>query len=124
MPSPRTLPKTAVIGAGISGLTTGKNLKDYGCPTTASRPRTASAATGRSATPTGTSAYRSLHIDTSKHRLSFKDFPMPTSYPDYPHHTEIKAYLDDYADAFGLRKNIQFENGIEHARRLPAAAGS
>ena len=65
------------------------------------------------------SAYRSLHIDTSKDLVSFRDFPMPETYPDFPHHTQIKAYLDDYADAFGLREHIEFENGVEHARRLP-----
>jgi cation diffusion facilitator CzcD-associated flavoprotein CzcO len=66
------------------------------------------------------SAYRSLHIDTSKHRLSFKDFPMPQEYPDFPHHTQIKAYLDSYADAFGLLDRIEFENGVAHAEPRPS----
>ncbi len=63
------------------------------------------------------SAYRSLHIDTSKYQLSFKDFPMPEHYPDFPHHTLIKDYLDSYADAFGLREHIEFGNGVLSARR-------
>ncbi len=50
-------PQVAVIGAGISGLTAGKMLKDYGVPLhDASRRPTGSAATGRSATPTDTAA--------------------------------------------------------------------
>ena len=44
---------------------------------------------------------------------------MPEDYPDFPHHTQIKAYLDAYADAFGLRDHIEFENGVVHAERLP-----
>ena len=48
----QTPPRTAIIGAGISGLTSGKMLKDYGVPYTPSSCPTASAATGRSATPT------------------------------------------------------------------------
>ncbi|WP_232065026.1 flavin-containing monooxygenase [Mycobacterium cookii] len=63
------------------------------------------------------SAYRSLHIDTSKHRLSFKDFPIPEDYPEFPHHSDIKAYLDAYADTFGLLEHIEFNNGVVHARR-------
>src|SRR5581483_7920396 len=65
------------------------------------------------------SAYRSLHIDTSKELLSFKDFPMPAHYPDYPHHSEIKSYLEEYAAAFGLKERIRFQNGVERAERLP-----
>ena len=60
-------------------------------------------------------AYRSLHIDTSKERLSFKDFPIPEHFPSFPHHSDIKAYLDAYADAFGLLENIEFTNGVQHA---------
>ena len=63
------------------------------------------------------SAYRSLHMDTSRQRLCFKDFPMPEHYPTFPHHSDIKAYLDEYADAFGLLENIEFGNGVTHARR-------
>ena len=50
------LPRTCVIGAGISGLNAGKALADAGVPYDASRARTGSAATGRSATPTATPA--------------------------------------------------------------------
>lgn len=72
------------------------------------------------ANPNGhSSAYRSLHIDTSKDRLSFKDFPMPEHFPDFPHHSEIKQYLEDYAEAFALKDNIRFRTGVQHAQRLP-----
>ena len=49
---------------------------------------------------------------------------MPDELPDYPHHTEIKGYLEEYADAFGLQGRIRFGNGVEQAARSPAAAGS
>ena len=113
-------PTTAVIGAGISGLTAGKMLADYGVPYTCFETSDRVGGNWAFRNPNGhSSAYRSLHIDTSKHRLSFKDFPMPDEYPDFPHHTQIKAYLDSYADAFELRDNIEFGNGVEHAQRLP-----
>ena len=112
-------PTVAVIGAGISGLTMSKMLEDYGLEYATFESSDRVGGNWAFGNPNGhSSAYRSLHIDTSKHRLSFKDFPMPDDYPDFPHHTQIKAYLDAYADAFGLRERIEFENGIQHARRL------
>lgn len=116
MPGPA--PTTAVIGAGISGLTAAKMLGDYGVPHTVFETSDRVGGNWAFGNPNGhSSAYRSLHIDTSKHRLSFKDFPMPDDYPDFPHHTQIKDYLDAYADAFGIRERIEFENGVQHAER-------
>ena len=107
-----------MIGAGISGLTAAKMLGDYGVPYTCFEASDRVGGNWAFGNPNGhSSAYRSLHIDTSKHRLSFKDFPMPEEFPDFPHHTQIKAYLDSYADAFGLRDRIEFENGVVHAGR-------
>ena len=112
-------PTTAVIGAGISGLTAGKMLDDYGVPYTCFERSDRVGGNWAFDNPNGhSSAYRSLHIDTSKHQLSFKDFPMPEDYPDFPHHTQIKDYLDAYTDTFGLREHIEFRNGVEHAERV------
>jgi cation diffusion facilitator CzcD-associated flavoprotein CzcO len=113
-------PTTAIIGAGISGLTAGKMLGDYGVPYTCFESSDRIGGNWAFGNPNGhSSAYRSLHIDTSKHQLSFKDFPMPDDYPDFPHHTQIKAYLESYAEAFDLKSRIEFENGVQHAERLP-----
>ncbi|WP_221634008.1 flavin-containing monooxygenase [Nocardioides luti] len=113
-------PTTAVIGAGISGLTATKMLTDYGIDVTTFESSDRIGGNWAFGNPNGhSSAYRSLHIDTSKHRLSFKDFPMPESYPDFPHHTQIKDYLEAYAAAFDLKDRIEFRNGVVHAERLP-----
>jgi hypothetical protein len=114
----RTTPRTAVIGAGISGLTAGKMLKDYGVSYTTFETSDRIGGNWAFGNPNGhSSAYRSLHIDTSRQRLCFKDFPMPDHYPSFPHHSDIKSYLDSYADAFGLLDNIEFGNGVASARR-------
>ncbi|WP_141012680.1 flavin-containing monooxygenase [Nocardioides sambongensis] len=113
-------PTTAIIGAGISGLTAAKMLEDYAIPYTVFETSDRVGGNWAFGNPNGhSSAYRSLHIDTSKHQLSFKDFPMPAEYPDFPHHTQIKEYLDSYADTFGLRDRIEFRNGVVHAQRRP-----
>ena len=113
-------PRTAIIGAGISGLTTAKNLADKGVPYTQFEGSDRIGGNWAFGNPNGhSSAYRSLHIDTSKELLSFEDFPIPPEYPDFPHHTEIKEYLERYADAFGLRERIRFETKVDRAERLP-----
>lgn len=111
-------PQVAIIGAGISGLTAGKMLKDYGITYTTFESSDRIGGNWAFGNPNGhSSAYRSLHIDTSKDRLSFKDFPMPEHYPSFPHHSEVKAYLDEYAAVFGLLDHIEFRNGVVRAER-------
>ncbi|WP_145273497.1 flavin-containing monooxygenase [Prescottella equi] len=113
-------PTTCIIGAGISGLTAGKMLTDYDLPYECFESSDRIGGNWAFGNPNGhSSAYRSLHIDTSKTRLSFKDFPIPQELPDFPHHTDIKRYLDDYAEAFGLLDRISFCNGVDHAEHLP-----
>ncbi|UGT61181.1 flavin-containing monooxygenase [Nocardia asteroides] len=113
-------PTVAVIGAGISGLTTGKMLGDYGIPYTCFESSDRIGGNWAFGNPNGHSAaYRSLHIDTSKYQLSFRDYPMPETYPDFPHHSQIKEYLEGYASAFELKRRIEFGNGVAHAERLP-----
>jgi hypothetical protein len=111
-------PTVAVIGAGISGLTAGKILSDYGVDYTCFESSDRIGGNWAFGNPNGhSSAYRSLHIDTSKKLLSFADFPIPATYPDFPHHSDIKRYLDSYADAFGLRDRIRFQTPVVRAER-------
>jgi cation diffusion facilitator CzcD-associated flavoprotein CzcO len=109
-----------VIGAGISGLTAGKAIADVGVPYTCFETSDRIGGNWAFKNPNGrSSAYRSLHIDTSKGRISFEDFPMGAEYPDFPHHTQIFEWLNRYADTFGLREKIQFGTTVEAAERLP-----
>ena len=59
------------------------------------------------------SAYASLFINTSRRMMAYASYPMPESYPDYPHHTQIAAYFDDYVDHFGFRDRIRFNTSVE-----------
>lgn len=114
------LPNTCVIGAGVSGLTAVKALGDWGIPHTCFEASDDIGGNWYFQNPNGrSSAYRSLHIDTSKNAISFEDFPMDERYPDFPHHSEIKQFLDEYAERFGLRERIRFHTRVQHAERLP-----
>ena len=113
-------PTIAVIGAGISGLTAGKALSDRGLDYVCFDASDDVGGNWYFGNPNGrSSAYQSLHIDTARDSVSFRDMPMGTDYSDYPHHTEIREYLGRYADAFGLRERIRFETTVERAERLP-----
>jgi cation diffusion facilitator CzcD-associated flavoprotein CzcO len=115
------LPSVCVIGAGVSGLTACKALADFGVPHTCFEASDEVGGNWYFENPNGTSsAYRSLHIDISKPSISFRDFPMPDRYPDYPHHVHIFEWLRDYADAFALRDQIRFNTRVQRAERGPA----
>jgi len=65
------------------------------------------------------SAYESLFINTSREIMEYATFPMPKSYPDYPHHSQIAAYFDDYVDHFGFRDKIRFRTEVTRVQRAP-----
>ena len=61
--------------------------------------------------PLRESAYRDL--------MQYATFPMPERYPDYPHHTQIAKYFDDYVDHFGFRENIRFNTEVTRVEPAP-----
>jgi cation diffusion facilitator CzcD-associated flavoprotein CzcO len=64
----------------------------------------------------GSPMYESAHFISSKTLSGFRDFPMPASYPDYPGHRQILAYLHAYADRHGLRAHARFGTAVRAAR--------
>ena len=115
-----SLPTTCVIGAGSSGIAAVKALAGHGFDVTAYDKSDRVGGNWVWGNNNGmSSAYRSLHINTSRERMEYSDFPMPKSYPDFPHHTHIAEYFDDYVDHFGIRDRIRFGTGVEHAARRP-----
>ena len=69
------------------------------------------------------SAYRSLHINTSRRVMAFKTLPMPDHYPDYPNHFQMAAYFDEYVDHFGLREKIRFRTEVIERRAAGRGVG-
>jgi dimethylaniline monooxygenase (N-oxide forming) len=61
------------------------------------------------------SAYRSLHINSARKLMSYKAFPMPEDYPDYPSHWQVAKYFDDFAERFGLKARITFNTEVVSA---------
>lgn len=111
-----SLPRTAVIGAGSSGITAAKGLREKGIDVTVFEASDRIGGNWVFGNVNGMSAaYRGLHINTSRERMQYTDYPMPKSYPDFPHHTHIAEYFDGYADHFGLRPLIRFQTRVQRA---------
>jgi cation diffusion facilitator CzcD-associated flavoprotein CzcO len=110
--------KACIIGAGCSGFTTAKRLKDHGIAFDCFEISDDVGGNWYFKNPNGLSAcYQSLHIDTSKWRLAFEDYPVPADWPDFPSHSQLVQYFRDYVDHFDLRRSITFNTRVESATR-------
>ena len=117
-----TLPTVAVIGAGSSGIAAAKALHERGVPFTCFEASDRVGGNWVFGNKNGMSAaYRQLFINTSRDRMEYSDYPMPKSYPDFPHHTQIAAYFDAYVEHFGFRDRDPLRD--QGRARASAAAG-
>ncbi len=119
MTAPDQLP-VCIIGAGSSGVTTAKALKEKGVAFECFEIGSDIGGMWRYQNDNGlSSAYRSLHIDTSRNNLGYSDFPIPDTYPDFLSHSEVLDYLEAYAERFGVRQHIRFNTRVEDVRPAP-----
>ncbi|UVO49986.1 NAD(P)-binding domain-containing protein [Sphingomonas sp. SUN019] len=110
--------RACIIGAGCSGFTTAKRLKDEGISFDCFEMSDEIGGNWYYRNPNNRSAcYQSLHIDTSKWRLAFEDYPVPAGWPDFPSHTQLFQYFKDYVAHFDLRPHITFNTAVETAAR-------
>ena len=109
-------PKTGIIGAGSSGIAAAKVLHELGVPFDCIEisDRVGGNWVFKNKNQVS-SAYRSLHINTSRDKMAYSDFPMPAHFPDYPHHAQIAQYFDSYVDHFGFRDRILFNTAVTKA---------
>lgn len=121
MPEPQ-LP-VCIIGAGSSGVTQAKALKERGVAFECFEIGSAIGGMWRYENDNGlSSAYRSLHIDTSRKNLGYADFPIPETYPDFLSHWEVMDYLEAYADKAGVKPHIRFNTRVDEV--TPAGDGT
>jgi cation diffusion facilitator CzcD-associated flavoprotein CzcO len=105
--------KACVIGAGSSGIAACQVLSARGLPFDCFEKGSQVGGNWRYENDNGmSSAYRSLHINTSRGLMAYRTYPMPDDYPDYPSHFQIAAYFDGYVDHFGLRERIRFRTEV------------
>ncbi len=105
--------KVCIIGAGSSGITAAQVLAERGVDFDCFELGSGVGGNWRYGNDNGvSSAYRSLHINTSRDAMQYAAYPMSTELPDYPSHWQIAAYFDEFVDHFGLRQRITFRTEV------------
>lgn len=112
-----------VIGAGPGGLAAARWLTACGVPfDLVERQRDVGGIWDIEAP--GSPVYESAHFISSKTLSAFRDLPMPASYPDYPSHAQVLAYLRDYAERHGVRRHAEFATEVVKTRPADAPDGA
>lgn len=104
--------KIGIIGAGISGLVTAKTFLQKGHEVTLFE---------RSGMLGGVwdraRSYPGVTTQTTRDEYAFTDFPMPTSYPEWPSGREVQEYLESYARRFGVFDKIHLRAEVTGVER-------
>lgn len=111
--------RTCIIGAGPSGVTVAKSLKEAGEAFDIYEKGSQIGGMWRYQNDNGqSSCYASLHIDTSRPNLGYSDFPIDPSMPDFLSHAQFLQHLEAYAEAFDIPRHVTFRTRVERVDPL------
>lgn len=104
-------PETLIIGAGPAGLAAARALHHRGISYDQVERHHGVGGIWDIDNP-GSPMYTSAHFISSRTMSDFPGFPMPEDYPDYPSQRQILAYLQAFADEYGLTDRIEFGRSV------------
>jgi dimethylaniline monooxygenase (N-oxide forming) len=113
--------RVCIVGAGAGGVAMAKALAERGVSFDCFERSSGFGglwSEGERADQPG-AGYRSLHLNSSKRKMEFSDFPMPEHYPDFPSREQVGAYLAAYARHFGVSRRIRVECEVTEVGRSP-----
>ncbi len=113
-------PRIAVIGAGPSGIAAAKECIQLGLGDALVVFEKSDQVGGNWVYREGSghsSVYDTTHIISSKYYSEYEDFAFPPGAPDYPHHSHLRQYFQDYARHFGVTPKIRFHTEVLKAER-------
>ncbi|WP_299245647.1 NAD(P)-binding domain-containing protein [uncultured Aquimarina sp.] len=114
--------RICIIGAGPSGITALKNLKDKNLEVVVyDRNKEVGGNWIFSEDISHSSVFETTHIISSKTLSQYEDFTFDdfdTTVADYPSHDELRRYFQAYAKHFGLYPYIEFETTVKHCERI------
>ncbi|MZE70117.1 NAD(P)-binding protein, partial [Streptomyces sp. SID5789] len=112
--------RVCVIGAGLSGLAVAHSLKerDIGFVCLERAPDVGGIWRQPEAGERGP-GYLSLHLNTAKQLTGYAGFPMPSSYPLYPRHSQVAAYLRSFAEWAGLLDHVELRTEVVAVWQAP-----
>ncbi|WP_225010437.1 flavin-containing monooxygenase [Novosphingobium percolationis] len=110
--------KIAVIGAGIAGLCTAKTLMALGYDVMIVEKEPDLGGVWAKSR-----RYPGLTTQNPRETYCFSDWPMPADYPEWPTGAQMQAYLQSYADHFGVTPHIRFSHQVLNATPLARNQG-
>ncbi|XP_016077143.1 PREDICTED: dimethylaniline monooxygenase [N-oxide-forming] 5 [Miniopterus natalensis] len=114
--------RIAVIGGGVSGLTSIKCCLDEGLePVCFERTDDIGGLWRFQANPEEgrASIYKSVIINTSKEMMCFSDYPIPEHFPNFMHNSQVLEYFRMYAKEFDLLKYIRLKTTVCSVKKRP-----
>nr|KAF6290635.1 flavin containing dimethylaniline monooxygenase 5 [Myotis myotis] len=114
--------RIAVIGAGVSGLTSIKCCLDEGLePVCFERTDDIGGLWRFQENPEEgrASIYKSVIINTSKEMMCFSDYPIPDHFPNFMHNSQVLEYFRMYAKEFDLLKYIRLKTSVCSVKKRP-----
>jgi dimethylaniline monooxygenase (N-oxide forming) len=119
-PAKRGIRRVAVIGAGACGICNAKYLLEAGFDVTVFEIGSAIGGMWCYRNDNGlSSAYRTLHINTSRGVTRFSDLDFDPDTQVFPDHIDMHRYLVKYADHFGVTPRIRFNSRVAHVHPAP-----
>ncbi len=109
-----------IVGAGPAGLAAGKALLARGVAVDWFEKGSMVGGLWRIDNDNGAAvAYRTLHLNSSRHRTQYPSYPMPDDWPDYPSHELVAQYFQRFAEDHGLLERITFNAEVTAVEPLP-----
>lgn len=99
--------KFALIGAGPMGLAAAKVMTEQGVPFQGFELHSDVGGLWDIDAPRST-MYETAHLISSKTMTEFADFPMREDVAEYPSHSEMKRYFQDFAEHYDLHAKYHF----------------
>jgi hypothetical protein len=116
-PTRRGDKRVAIIGAGACGICAAKYLLEVGFDVTVFEIGSQIGGMWCYQNDNGrSSAYRTLHINTSRGVTRFSDLDFDAGTQDFPDHADMYRYLVAYADHFGVTPRIRFRSRVAQVR--------
>ncbi|KAH6893116.1 dimethylaniline monooxygenase 2 [Thelonectria olida] len=108
----------AIIGAGPTGLSMLKTLREDGFDTTILERRSrVGGLWSYTEDESMTTALPSTIANISKYTCGFTDYPMPDHYPPFLNQIEFQEFLESYSTHFGLQHHISFRTSATKVER-------
>jgi len=95
----------AIIGAGVAGLSTAKQLLAQGLDCTVFE-------RGETLGGVWADGYSNFGVQVQRELYEFPDWPLPKDTPDFTPGPVIQKYLEDYAKHFGVWPRIHFKTPV------------